>query len=1188
MPSSNEEKEILEFLKGFKESLQRSIKAGIDISINANVKDLHDLTSELRKLKAEAVAKNAKGLDTQIDKLIGRITKLTSSPNADIETGILDGVNRLTQRIDDVLGENLPKKEAIKQAIDLLQAYRSKAFAIAAAKPHRLPQLEFEADTIAELQATIESLLGADQNTKSLLSLVDNLDFANLSSQQEDKVDRILQLVTQAEKSIGGVVKGTKVIDHAYTDFFEGKNLRERTQDLREATKDTVSAFRSVEVSGRGLSSTLGSLFKFASQAAFTIATENERRRHREGESQVNPLDAKRVHRLITVVGNRVQANFDQIDKVLKLVRSILFPASIALEFLFKGLTESAKATTQIVELFGAQSINFGLDVDPKNFLNRVMDMNEALNASDTDLNVTFQDRLEVFKEFVRSGGTLKTLPFAEQGVFLGSVIHDLQGPVRIAATYENLLGKSLGDIGALLGKYTFESRMSFGQLEDLFGQIASLKTGEKNSPTNVILDSVLEITDRFGNILGGARYNYALLRKVAKRTGLAESQVSQLLSGFLSYAEGIDIDASNKLITLAGYRFDEESDITELRSSLINSLNQVRGSLVEARGNTIRNTQDYSAIQGQIDRLDISKNLVQNVSIQYGITTLARDFPQALMPLILKSVDGQIDLLYGSRADFYKNTIEGFNAALSTVAEPLGLNDEMLQMLIAAKFDKNGKLREGELDVSKLDLGKSLSDADRRRMLKFASETSLSVKTFANQMQQLVDGVKAKFLGLLTRFSYAIMFLPQGSQASSIPAPAPPPKPASSAPTPAAPYIDLGKKVGVSADVLGDRGVLDRVNSLRELATGRVSYTPSGDPKPTKIIDILSDTAKKEKVPLATLMALVAQEKPGNPRYWTTRKEGSANYGIFSTQMGWGGWATEALKQGKAELTDPEKQQIALDPKQVAPVVARQIRGEIASVRSIVSANNWNLTEVQVQALGASLHNLPVIAKVLRNLKSGQATSVPWEANNKPQSFTTLPRNSGEKDFDYIRRNINAFIASAEKAFDQSNTQGNYGGQLTLGSSYFDNILLSIAYAVRQTEESNFESQSTLGLNLTKVADKIAPPPSTPAVRPSAKVAVRPGARAASAAQPLPTGRITAPSPPRIPNSATRVEAAPQLPFGLSYAEIEGGIIGTQVRKADPVPELPYVVNRVVNYEMLYLSSLEEIQAKWKQLYGS
>jgi len=1182
-----EEKEVFEFLRQFKQTLQSAVRAGIDITVDVDFNDWNELKAQIEKLKKEAstIQKNSKELTSKIDKLLDRVDKFTGT--ADVEKLILEGSSKLAKRLNDTFAGELPEKANIINAINLLQAYREKAFAIAASKPNRLPQLEFEAQDIKALEGTIEDLLGATNKSEDLINLVDQIDFANLTQDQQDKLDEINSLVFKVQESIGGVVKGTSVIKTAYTDFFEGRNLRERTRDVRDYAQETRDSFASIEVSGRGISSSVSSLFKFVSQAAFTIATENERRRQVEGESVVDPAQGKRVHRLVTLIGNRVQANFDQIDKVLKLMRAIIFPATLAIEFLFKALDEGAKSSRQVLELFGAQDINFGFKVDPKSFLNRIVVMNDALNATDADLNVTFQDRLDIFKEFIRSGGSIKSLGVVKQEWFSDNVIRDLNQPVAIAATYENLLGKSLGDIGSLLGKYTFESRMSMGQLEDLFAAVSQVKISDKLSPTSVILDSVLEITDRFGNILGSAKYNFALLSKVAKRTGLNEQQAAKLLSGFLSYAEGVNVDSANRLITLAGYRLDNDDDIRKLRETLTTSLNQVRGSLVSYRDTQVaKYTQDYDAVTAQIEKLDLSKNLVNSVSIQYGISQLATSFPQALLPLVLDSVDGQIDLTFGNRAPFYKNTVEGFNAALGIIAEPLGLNDEMIQMLIAAKFDKAGNKRAGDLDVSKLDLGQNLEDETKKRIKKFASDTALNVKSFSNQMGQLVEGVKAKFIGLLIRVTNFIQFFPASFKKDTSSAPAPvAPKPAPVAPKPSD-LVIKASSIGVPKDVLGDRGLADRYSSLANLASPATTYTLGTSGPPKKVIDILADAAKTEGLPLATLLALAAQEKPTNSEYWTTHERGKSSYGLFSVQEGWGGW------DKLATLPLPDKEKIALDPAKIAPIVAKQVKREIEEVRKVVTGAKWNLTEAQVQALGASRHNWPAILKMLENMKGKKAgetiTPITYRRyeGDAGFTFTPLPRAASESDFEFIRRNTNAFLQHAEKSLNQQNTQGKYDGSFTMGSSYFENMLVSEAYAIKVLDEKKYTTQATLGLTLATTAKKAAsgvataagPAPRGPA-RPPAVAAHSPGS-----ATPV-AGQVTRglPRPGRLPSLPT-ARAPIQVTAGM-IAGITGSVF--EVNEQEKAQNLPYVFNRRVNYETLYLTSLNDLTSKWKQLYN-
>ena len=1138
MASSDAEK-LNDFIESFRSLSSELFSSDVEIKLNPDTKDWDALKAQLDDILSNL---EKAGKDTsRLKSLLAKLQNKAKDLGAILDEGTVNSLSKILNLTQDLSLD--PIQDKIKYTIDLIRNLQAKLFEAARIKPTRIPDIESDLERVELLRDKLKDLgIDIGEGEEVTIPKTDALD--------SEVVAALFQEVRELELVTGKIIKSDNVLRNAASDFFDSRGISRASREVKQLGKDSTRKFLSIRSSGEGLSDTVSSLFSLASSFIYAAAVETEKRRMRQSESPIDPQSAKGVvakaeNRLLGF-GKSIQENFAKLDNSIKLVASAVSSMFVLVNLLLKGLDYTAKANREVLDLFGAQQLNYGVKSDPQSLRLRLAEINAQLNAVGDDFLLTFKDRTDGLAAYFKAGGTIKPLDISEVRNFAKSdTVRSFFTPIDLAAKYSYFVGEDFQEVMSRVGDLTSSSQMSHSQIEQIFEE-ARIGSEITRTPSSLALNAIIEIGKKFGGIINTYTISSSLLTRIAKKTGLNESQSARYVSSLLSQIEGMRYEDTFSLITLAGYNLDNAQSIDKFRSELEQRLDTVESSLI-ATAEDIRKrqgllSQDYLRVQSQIEAIRFYKQQVRSSDIGIATLSIAKLFPQALLPVYQQAIDGQLKIIYGEQSDKVKQSALQYRTALELVSKQLNIPEEFRDLLMKANFDELGRPLKEELDLDKLVGAKPPRPEVRDKIRASAARMALSISGNKKQLEQVKASIWAFLGSSLTTAGVAIEN--------------------------AIDWINgILSKLGISPS----SAVTHFTGAMGGLYQAAGKVTDSFASETRKFLDKIQanirvygpiiEASKEAGIDPALLAAIKIQE---TREVEVPRDLGGAKgpFQIFPNL--WNISLAQALDMGES-----------------ARITARRLRQNIDLIRKIAAQRRLQLSDRDIAAIAGSMHNLPgAIENTLRNI------GATYTFGGRSYAFTPS-----------IPEGVSSEVVSAElnRLFQTMSDENNQQGG---GASYYENIRIRYDIA---TQSPAFSGQ---GITSAKAVNPIiqdlsqsrgdAEKPPIPAP-PKVGIPKKPKPYPLRAA-PSPTGRSQLPIA-KVPTIELRSEAAPrELPpsptrFEVFKKEDTGKlfyrVFDTQATGQPPESFAPNanVFHRNVIYDTLYLKSEDQLISTWEEL---
>lgn len=649
-----------------------------------------------------------------------------------------------------------PIKEEIAYTLGAVNKMEGILFERARVTPARIPECESH---LQQVQA-VKGLL-AQLNVEH----VEDLDKINFDSVDPAVIKALLHEANKLDKTISSVIKTDRVQRDALDLIYNPRNVLSRLKPLRSAFQDVQGQFSNIQASGQGISGLVGTLVGFASQVMYDIAAETERRRILSEGTTVDlesgKTQALKVQSLLGKILNGIVANYDKLEKSLKLLGKSTSTTLFLFELLMQGLTYTAEANKSVVELFGGNELLYDIEPNSDNLFQRIDEMNKALNSFQDRFMLDAEERRQGIQAFRQAGGSTKALDI-DGSKPLGDPrnIRNIFSPINLAAEYGHLLGQSFTEVMSQIGHLTSASRLSMVQVEQVF-EAARVGATVSRTQTSVSLNALIEISERFGGVVNTFTVNSSLLSRIAQKTGLNEKQAAEFVSSMLENIKSQRFDDMGRLITLADYDLDNKASIDKLRERLRENYKQVRislnASLIEIARRSGTASQDYLLVKSQLASLDFYEKQLNNPEILLSLLEASKVFPQAVLPIVQDAIDNQIRLIYGTQADrVFENSLS-YRAALELASKQLNIPEQYRDLLIAEKFDANGVRRRNNVNIAPLEASLPTPPDPKKQLTAVAEAMARKTTNSSKVLQKAKEALFAN-LGSVFRRAFSVI----------------------------------------------------------------------------------------------------------------------------------------------------------------------------------------------------------------------------------------------------------------------------------------------------------------------------------------------------------------------------------------------------------------------------------------------
>ncbi|NBV28041.1 M23 family metallopeptidase, partial [bacterium] len=751
---NNDDEKIIKFISSFRSIKKEIVNSDLSIQLSADVDNWDELSKNLEEeiLKLELAGKDVKKLKSSLKNL----QKSASDLNGITEKAAKSLAKAFT--FVPKIGSS-PIEDSFKNGVEILRSMEPMLFELAAVSPARVPDVETKLQSVE----TMKAVLGR-------LGISGETDIPDVGTLDKELVSQFIKEFDDFKnQSISEIIKANRIVLDAREELSSGSLIPKSTMEAAKAVPDFWKSLGGIGSSGRGLAESVGSIFNAASRASFALALWAERDRQSSSSDSVDTKASKslvlKMLRRVKYIRDLVDGNFDKIDKSLKSVAKSAGFIVMLLELFLKATTYVNKGKREVLELFGAHDLTYGVDGDDDDLIMRLSNLNLSLSGADLNYQTSRDERIAAVKAFLKGGGSLKTFDLAHIdssfGTFSDVAQRSMSGVIDFASEYQNLTGLSREQLMETIAKLTTDSRVSVGQLEEVLYDIA-IKSDSSSVKSEDSLKTVIDISDRFDSIIKTFSIIRPMVTRIANQTGLNEKQAGLIVSDTLDSVKKLNYTDMGSLIALAGYRTDSKESIKSLKDKVIDRIRKIRDAnqklLDTMSSNPLANKADIDNLVKQISASRyFESQIANNPDIYASLSELINVLPQAALPVFLEAIDGQLKIIYGKNYERIKETAVGYRSALKLLSGVFPIPDSLIDGIIAAGYDpKTGKPKSGGLDLNSLQPLANLTSQNRKDMEELARQAAQALESANKAIEAAKNGIVSKFGGVFQKLIQA------------------------------------------------------------------------------------------------------------------------------------------------------------------------------------------------------------------------------------------------------------------------------------------------------------------------------------------------------------------------------------------------------------------------------------------------
>jgi len=1187
--ASSEELEA--FIKSFR-SLGKSLSVeDIDIRLNLQTEDWDTFIESAEKAINDFSSTDKK--KEQLIKLLDKLKNSSSKVKSEIEYIIKDLLLTFKRRPD---ANFEPVKERIEQVFYAVNKLEEILFERSRLSPASIPDCESQLKQVEVVRGMLAGL-----GVKTL----EDLDSISVASLDDNIVRLLFKEANKIESLAVEVIKTDRVYKEAVEQLFKQRGTFYSLRSTVSAFNDVKNSFTSIQDSGDGLNSAIGTIWGIASRALTSAAVSIERRRLLQSKVSVDPeKEAKNAFELdnrLSKIGSAMTSGFKSMVKSINSIGKSVGYLSFILDLMLKGMNYTAEVNKSIIELFGTQELLYGIEPNSENLFKRIDSLNKQLNSVQDEFLLDYTDRVKGILAYREAGGSTKNLEISSAKDFGDPEnTRNIFSPIALSAKYGHLLGMSFEEVMSKVGNLTFSSQLTTSQVEQVFEE-ARVGAYKSRTNTSLALNSLIEISQKFGGVINTFTINSSILTKIANSTKLNESQAADFVSSVLDNVKSQRFEDMGTLITLAGYDLDSSTDLSLLRQRMREGYLAVRKSLEAQRidiGNRLgTQSNEYLQVQIQLSSLGFYEAQLSNPDIMLTLLESAKVFPQVVLPVFQQAIDGQIKLIYGIEADRVMINALSYRSALDLASKQINIPEQFKDLLLAARFDPNGIRKLDDRGLFKLESSLPQAQDHRKNMTdiaaRMAKHTTSGVKTLNQAKNSIFAGIGSLFRraqSLLSKATSWIQSVISAISRGQTPVIAGAIAGAAIAGGaifglttlgigPIALAAGAGLLAGGSAGLGIDRMLNISQAPLDSASLYRSKMSLNQSSEETKLAKkLLLDTASDQRI-YGPLMAVAAEYNISPALLFALKIQATGTNVRANSDKN-----ARHLPKGVFQLIPEQwkaRKEQCMDIISSARLVAERAASNIQKIVRISKERNLNLGEGDILSLAAAMHLAPdLVEDVLRN-RSGR-----YRAGNRDISFSpNLPEGS-----------------SADKVTNQIDRAMHVLYGISMGEKTpYDQVKDKIAVGLGLSEISG------TGSNIPRTADNISDGLVRQANLPTGKLNLPRLDSQFTAGNPA-TYRVSTQKvkSSRLPRLAPRIEVGTGRITDSSFGKKDDVSVpqfileqlpdtrdGRKFRyivtpKQDVTPPSNQVFYKNVLYETLYLNDANNLIRVWERLVGN